>query len=191
MKMAFGARWLSCVGLFMALAGFVAGCSVAMEASRPAPVRLAQFKNGESRDDVTAKLGEPTTTTTDADGASCDLYTLPLSGYNNWAKAGIAFGEVLADFATIGIAEVATTPTEAATRNRKTPVWFCYKNNVLVRVTPKRLEAEDLASSERVSTAAATPAASPNHSQSAPATAPAPSAPQSTGTAAASPNLPE
>ena len=158
---------------------------MAMEATRPAPVRLAQFDPGESRDDVIAKLGEPVSTTTDADGASCDLYSLPLSGYGNWAKAGIAFGEFLADVGTIGIAEVVSTPTEAATRNKKTPVWFCYRNGLLARVTPKRLEAEDLASSERaISTApasAASPATSPQGTPAAlPAlkgTAPAPPAP--------------
>ena len=175
-------------GFLISIAGLVAGCSVAMEATRPAPVRLAQFDPGESRDDVIAKLGEPVSTTIDADGASCDLYTLPLSGYGNWAKAGIAFGEFLADVGTIGIAEVVSTPTEAATRNKKTPVWFCYRNGLLARVTPKRLEAEDLASSERaISTApasAASPAISP---QGTPAelpalkgTAPAPPAPAST-----------
>jgi hypothetical protein len=175
-------------GFLIAMLGFIAGCSVVMEATRPAPVRLAQFDPGESRDDVVTKLGEPISTTTDADGASCDLYSLPLSGYGNWAKAGIAFGEFLADVGTVGIAEVVSTPTEAATRNKKTPVWFCYRNGLLARVTPKRLEAEDLASSERaistVPASAASPAISP---QSTPAelpalkgTAPAPPAPAST-----------
>jgi len=126
---------------------------VVMEATRPAPVRLAQFNNGESRDDVIAKLGAPITTTTDADGASCDLYSLVLSGYGAAGKASIAFGEVVADFFTLGIAEAVATPTEAATRNKKTPVWFCYRNNALARVTPKKLEGEDLASSSRSSAA--------------------------------------
>ncbi|HEY1851495.1 MAG TPA: hypothetical protein VGG60_10760 [Candidatus Binataceae bacterium] len=157
-----------------------------MEASRPAPVRLAQFDKGESRDAVIAKLGAPVTTTTDADAASCDLYSLPLSGYNNWAKAGIAFGELVADFGTLGIAEAVSTPTEAATRNRKTPVWFCYKNNALVRVTPKRLEGEDLASSERPAAAGGAqsqPSALPTTTQK-PMAAPA-------ATPAAAPSLSE
>src|ERR1700683_4997998 len=156
-------------GFLIAIAGFIAGCSVVMEATRPAPVRLAQFDPGESRDGVVAQLGEPISTTTDADGASCDLYSLPLSGYGNWAKAGIAFGEFLADVGTIGIAEVVSTPTEAATRNKKTPVWFCYRNGVLVRVTPKRLEGEDLASSERSASMTPASAASPITNLPAPA----------------------
>jgi hypothetical protein len=149
------------VGFLITIAGFIAGCSVVMEATRPAPVRLAEFDPGESRDDVVAKLGEPISTTTDADGASCDLYSLPLAGYGNWAKAGIAFGEFLADVGTIGIAEVVSTPTEAATRNKMTPVWFCYRKGLLARVTPKRLEGEDLAASERIATSAPASTTSP------------------------------
>jgi len=149
------------VGSLIAIAALIGGCSIVMEATRPAPVRLAQFDPGESRDDVVAKLGEPISNTTDADGASCDLYSLPLSGYGNWAKAGIAFGEFLADVGTIGIAEVVSTPTEAGTRNKKTPVWFCYRKGLLARVTPKRLEGEDLAASERVASKAPASTTSP------------------------------
>lgn len=176
------ARWLV-GGFLITIAGLIAGCSVVMEATRPSPVRLAQFDPGESRDAVVAKLGEPISTTTDGDGASCDLYSLPLSGYGNLAKAGIAFGEFLADVGTIGIAEVVSTPTEAATRNKKTPVWFCYRSGVLVRVTPRRLEGEDLASSERAASTAPASAAPPATSPQAAAAA----LPALKGTAPASP----
>ena len=159
-----------------------------MEATRPAPVRLAQFDPGESRDDVVAKLGEPVSTTTDADGASCDLYSLPLAGYGNWAKAGIAFGEFVADVGTIGIAEVVSTPTEAATRNKMTPVWFCYRKGLLARVTPKRLEGEDLAASERIASKAPAPATSPA-AISTQATAASPAAVSAQAAAAALPAL--
>ena len=141
-----------------------------MEATRPAPVRLAQFDRGESRDAVMAKLGEPLTSTKDADGANCDLYSLPLSGYGAAAKASIAFGEVVADFFTVGIAEAVSTPTEALTRNKKTPVWFCYRNGMLARVTPKHLEGEDLASSAGAAALPPAPAATPAGSSQAPAT---------------------
>jgi hypothetical protein len=194
MKTGISIRRIFSGALFIVLAGFIAGCSIAMEASRPAPVRLAQFDKGESRDAVIAKLGEPVTTTTDADAASCDLYSLPLSGYNNWAKSGIAFGELVADFCTLGIAEAVSTPTEAATRNRKTPVWFCYKNNALVRVTPKRLEGEDLAASERPAASAATPAVAAGGAQSLPPALPAATQKPTAAplaTPAASPSLPE
>jgi hypothetical protein len=145
---------------------------VVMEATRPDPVRLAQFDTGESRDDVVAKLGQPVTTTADADGASCDLYSLPLSGYGAVAKSSIAFGEVVADFFTLGIAEVVSTPTEAATRNKKTPVWFCYRNSMLARVTPKHLEGEDVASSDRAAALVPAPAPTPASAVPAPKASP-------------------
>jgi hypothetical protein len=82
--------------------------------------------------------GQPVTTT-DADSASCDLYSLHLSGYGAGGKASIALGEVAADVFTLGIAEIVSTPTEALTRNKTTPVWFCYKNDTLARITSKRV----------------------------------------------------
>lgn len=153
-------RWLL-AGFVLTVGGIITGCSVVMEATRPAPVRLAEFPPGESRGAVMAKLGEPTTSTTDADGASCDLYSLPLSGYGALAKTSIAVGEVVADFCTLGIAEVVSTPTEALTRNKKTPVWFCYRNDALARVTPKHLEGEELASSDRAAASPVAPATTP------------------------------
>jgi hypothetical protein len=122
-------------------------------------------------------------TTTDGDGASCDLYSLHLSGYGAWAKAGIAFGEFAADCLTLGIAEVGATPTEAITRNKKTPVWFCYKANALARVTPRKLEGEDVASAKGLTArppapgAAATSAAGQAPAGSSPATSVAPLTP--------------
>ena len=183
-------------GLILALGGTVAGCSVAMEATRPAPVRLNQFNHGESREAVVSKLGPPVTTTTDADGASCDLYPLHLSGYGAGGKAAIAFGEVVADVFTLGIAEAVSTPTEAITRNKKTPVWFCYKNDALARVTPKKLEGEDLASSDAslgpipahgtaTSSSVGTPPASSPAAGVLPSVPPATSAPISTNSSSA------
>src|SRR5271154_5401368 len=127
-------RWLL-AGFVLTVGGITTGCSVVMEATRPAPVRLAEFPPGESRDAVVAKLGEPTTST--------------------------AVGEVVADFFTLGIAEAVSTPTEALTRNKKTPVWFCYRNDTLARVTPKHLEGEDLASSDRAAASPSAPVTTP------------------------------
>jgi len=161
-------------GLFIALGGLTPGCSVYMEATRPAPVRLAKFQSGESREAVIEQLGQPVTTTTDADGASCDLYSLHLSGYGDAAKASIAFGEVAADVLTLGIAEVVSTPTEAITRNKKTPVWFCYKNSVLARITPKKLEGEEVASSPGVAALPSAPASAAKSATTTTAATPAP-----------------
>jgi hypothetical protein len=143
------------LGSLISLISLAAGCSVVMEATRPTPVRLAQFQPGESRSEVLEKLGQPVTTTSDTDGANCDEYSLVLRGYGAGAKAGIAFGEFAADVLTLGIAEVVSTPTEIGTRNSKrTPVWFCYKKDALARVTRNSLHPAAVATNDHAATAA-------------------------------------
>jgi hypothetical protein len=121
---------------------FVSGCSVFMEATRPTPVDLGKFHPGDSRSSVTQELGSPVTTSKGAGGTSCDLYLLYTKGYGIAAKAPIAVGELAADVFTIGLAEIVLSPTEAATRNEKRTVWFCYQNDALLSVTVKSAGAE-------------------------------------------------
>ena len=121
---------------------FVSGCSVYMEATRPTPVELGKFHPGDSRSSVTQELGSPVTTSKGADGTSCDLYLLYTKGYGVAGKAPIAVGELAADVFTIGLAEIVLSPTEAATRNEKRTVWFCYQNDALLSVTVKNAGAE-------------------------------------------------
>ena len=121
---------------------FVSGCSVFMEATRPTPVDLGKFHPGDSRSSVTQELGSPVTTSKGAGGTSCDLYLLYTKGYGIAAKAPIAVGELAADVFTIGLAEIVLSPTEAATRNEKRTVWFCYQNDALLSVTVKNAGAE-------------------------------------------------
>jgi hypothetical protein len=52
-----------------------------------------------------------------------ELYTHGPSGAG---KGAIAAGEVIADVFTLGLAEIIFTPTEAATKNTKHTVIFCY-----------------------------------------------------------------
>ena len=121
---------------------FVSGCSVFMEATRPTPVDLGKFHPGDSRSSVTQELGSPVTTSKGASGTSCDLYLLYTKGYGVAGKAPIAVGELAADFFTVGLAEIVLSPTEAATRNEKRTVWFCYQNDALLSVTVKSAGAE-------------------------------------------------
>jgi hypothetical protein len=151
---------------------FVSGCSVVMEATRPTPVDLEKFQPGDSRSSVTQELGSPVTTSKGAGATSCDLYLLYTKGYGVAGKAPIAVGELAADVFTVGLAEIVLSPTEAATRNEKRTVWFCYQNDALLSVTVKSAGAEPSTS--------ATPTPSPESmiSSSAPSVAstPAPSA---------------
>src|ERR1700691_3378802 len=159
---------------------FVSSCSVYMEATRPTPVDLAKFQPGDSRASVTQELGLPVTTSKGGGGTSCDLYLLYTKGYGVAAKAPIAVGELAADVFTLGLAEIVLSPTEAATRNEKRTVWFCYQNDALLSVTVKSAGAEASTSATPTPSPASTPAdlATPVRSNPAIAT---PSATPSTG----------
>jgi hypothetical protein len=154
---------------------FASGCSIYMEATRPTPVDLEKFHPGDSRASVTQELGSPLTTSKGTGGTSCDLYLLYTKGYGVAGKAPIAVGELAADFFTLGLAEIVLSPTEAATRNEKRTVWFCYQNDALLSVTVKNAGAEtstpvpsegstptDLAIPVRSNPATATPTATPS-----------------------------
>jgi hypothetical protein len=103
----------------------LSGCSAYLEATRPDPVNLQNFAAGQSRIDVVAKLGTPTGSVADGD-RNCDVYKLYTTGPAGLGKGAIAAGEVVADVYTLGLAEVVTTPAEAATRNAQHTVLFCY-----------------------------------------------------------------
>ena len=139
----------------------VSGCSVYMESTRPTPINLEKFPPGDSRTTVMEELGSPVTTSKSADGTSCDLYLLYIRGYGYAGKVPIAIAESAADFFTIGLAEIVLSPTEAATKNEKKPVWFCYQNDALLSVTPK--------SAESVTPAPPTPTPSPASASPSPA----------------------
>ena len=117
-------------GAFVAAAVAAAGlglsaCSTVMEAARPAPVQLARYHIGEPRADVIAALGAPKSSM--QDGAdSCDVYSLYTGGPNGAQKAAVILGEAGADFATLGLFEIAGTPAQALTRAKRHTVLMCY-----------------------------------------------------------------
>jgi hypothetical protein len=142
-----------------------AGCSTVMEAERPSATNLSKFSAGDSRVDVISKIGPPLSTMDDA-GKSCDIYKLHTKGTNAAGKAGIIFGEAAADFFTLGLAEVALTPAEAASKAGLHTVMFCYDAD-------KRLASMKDAGVER-NIGAAPPPAPPPPAQPAPAKTAAP-----------------
>lgn len=103
----------------------LSACSPVMEATRPDPVDLSEFVPGESRLKVIAEVGNPLASEKDGEN-SCDVYKLFTKGPGAVGKGAIAAGEVVADVFTLGLAEVVFTPAEAATRNSKHTVLFCY-----------------------------------------------------------------
>jgi len=109
--------------VFFAL--LLSACGPVMEATRPDPVDLGNFVPGQKRIDVLAEVGSPTATSKDGEN-SCDIYRLYTKGPGAVGKGAIAAGEAVADVLTLGLAEVVFTPAEAATRNSKHTVLFCY-----------------------------------------------------------------
>jgi hypothetical protein len=122
--------------VFIALSFCVwfSACGPVMEATRPDPVDITQFVPGQKRISILAEIGNPVATS--ADGAnSCDIYKLFTRGPGSVGKGVIAAGEAVGDVLTLGLSEVLWTPAEAATRNSKHTVLFCYgSNNTLASV---------------------------------------------------------
>jgi len=111
-----------------------------MEAHRPVPVNLAQFKPGERRVDVVSVVGAPEGQITQPAGP-CDIYGLYTTGAGAFGKGVVTAGEVLTDVATLGLAEVIWTPVQAGTQPKKHTVLFCYdKKEQLIGMTNKKRE---------------------------------------------------
>ncbi|MDE1152377.1 MAG: hypothetical protein PW788_07555 [Micavibrio sp.] len=104
------------------------GCSPVMESMRPDPVDLTSFVIGEDRINVLAEVGAPVATVKKGKN-SCDIYKLFTRGPAAGGKGAIAATEAVADVLTLGLAEVISTPAEAATKNSKHTVVFCYSPN--------------------------------------------------------------
>jgi hypothetical protein len=96
-----------------------------MEATRPDPVDINQFAVGENRMAVIQSIGSPVGNVKNG-GDNCDVYKLYTKGPGDIGKGAIAATEVVADVFTLGLAEIITTPVEAATRNSQHTVTFCY-----------------------------------------------------------------
>ena len=103
----------------------LSGCSPVMEAMRPDPVDIHSFVPGEKRLQVLAELGNPAASVPDGN-QSCDIYKLYTRGPDAVGKGAIAAGEIAGDVLTLGLSEVLFTPAEAATKNSKHTVLFCY-----------------------------------------------------------------
>ena len=112
----------------------LSACSVGMEANRPTPVDIGQFKAGAQRLDIVSKLGAPEGNITVSTGP-CDIYQLYTTGLGGFGKGVVTGTEVLTDIGTLGLAEVIWSPAQAATRPEKRTVLFCYGNDKLVSVT--------------------------------------------------------
>lgn len=125
-----------------------------MEANRPAPVSLANYRVGQKRVDVISTLGPPKTTVQDGD-KSCDVYQLYTTGNNKAQKAAVILGEAGADLFTLGLFEVVATPAEAITKSKAHTVLLCYSDgNLLQTITDEGVGVGQPRSAQAASTPA-------------------------------------
>ena len=142
------------LGLSLLASLSAGGCSTVLEATRPDPVDLGEFKRGEARLEVVGEVGAPLSSVKDQD-KSCDVYQLYTRGPGAWGKAGIALVEAGADVLTLGLAEIVETPAEAATRNSLHTVLFCYTADdklALVRESEAHVDSQPVQASGPVLT---------------------------------------
>jgi hypothetical protein len=95
------------------------GCSVFMAASRSSyRGDVAVIKEGASRPEVIAELGEPDSFSKTESGGFDDRYTLDPHAHRTWVKVGTVILHAGADFFTLCLWELIGTPYELAVRDR-------------------------------------------------------------------------
>jgi outer membrane protein assembly factor BamE (lipoprotein component of BamABCDE complex) len=89
----------------------VSGCSPVMAAHQPSRKDVELLRPGIPRNVVLAELGEPVTSET-KDGKRVEVFSF-VQGYRKGVRVGRTIGHAAADVMTLGLWEVAGTPTEA------------------------------------------------------------------------------
>ena len=95
------------------------GCSVFMAASRSSyRGDVNAIKEGVSRPEIIAELGEPDAFSKTESGGFDDRYTLDPQAHHTWVKVGTVLLHAGADFFTLFLWELIGTPYELAVRDR-------------------------------------------------------------------------
>jgi hypothetical protein len=97
--------------LLVLLALSASGCSVAMAAHQPSRKETELLIPGVPRNLVLAELGAPISSET-KDGKRVEVFSF-VQGYRKGVRIGRTVGHATADVLTLGLWEVAGTPTEA------------------------------------------------------------------------------
>jgi len=106
------------------------GCSVFMAATQPPAKNISLFKVGTPKSLIIAEFGTPT-------GSECkNGKTYDIYAFQNGSAAGYKAGRVacwaVADFFTLGLAEIIGTPLETAFRTTDMAFEVSYDKNGLV-----------------------------------------------------------
>jgi len=92
-------------------------CSVFLAANQPDKKNLSVLVAGTPRARILAEFGQPVSSRL-VDNRRIDLFSIT-QGYSKEAKAGRAFAHGVGDIATVGMWELAGTPTEVVFSGKK------------------------------------------------------------------------
>ena len=106
-------------GCLLIVLGATSGCSVLMAANRSSyRGDVDVIKEGVSRSDVIAELGQPDSFSKTETGTFDDRYTLDPEAHRTWVKVGTVILHLGADLVTAFLWELVGTPYELAVRDR-------------------------------------------------------------------------
>jgi hypothetical protein len=121
--------------LLLLLAVSASGCSVAMAAHQPSRKDTGLLSPGVPRNLVLAELGAPVTSDT-KDGKRVEVFSF-VQGYRKGVRIGRTVGHATADVLTLGLWEVAGTPTEVVLDGTKVAYEVTFDaNDKVERVIP-------------------------------------------------------
>lgn len=114
-------------GFLLIVAMFSSGCSVLMAANRESyRGDVGIIKDGVSRTEVIAELGQPDSFFKPETGGFDDRYVLDPEAHRTWVKVGTVVVHLGADLVTAFLWEFIGTPYELAVRDRKVIYHLAY-----------------------------------------------------------------
>ena len=121
--------WRAMIGLIAVLM-MTSGCSVIMAANRSSyRGDIDVIKEGTTRPQVIAELGQPDPFYKTETGAFDDRYTLDPNAHRTWVKVGTVVLHLGADLVTAFLWELVGTPYELAVRDRTAIYHLTYSPN--------------------------------------------------------------
>ena len=117
--MEYGGQFAKLVLAICIMSTTTSGCSVLMAANRSSyRGDVSVIREGASRPEVLAELGEPDAFSKTETGGFDDRYTLDPQAHHTWVKVGTVLLHAGADFFTLFLWELIGTPYELAVRDR-------------------------------------------------------------------------
>lgn len=131
------------IGFLLSVAVLSSGCSVLMAANRESyRGDVEVIKEGVSRSEVIAELGQPDSFFKPETGGFDDRYILDPEAHRTWVKVGTVVVHLGADLVTAFLWELVGTPYELAVRDRKVIYHLAYnpdgKLMAIEKIQPNR-----------------------------------------------------